>query len=257
VVSTPSHVTGIHDDGDNIVLELEDGESATTRSVLIATGADYCKLNVPGREKFEGRGVYYAATPTELSSCSGSEVIVVGAGNSAGQAAMFLSRNTRKVLLLVRGGDLKKNMSSYLAERIEANDGIEVVYHTSITRMEGDEHLERVEVENSETGEKRMITTPAVFTFIGAVPRTEWLRGTIETDDKGFVRTGRAVSRADGWKPDRWPYLLETSHPGVFAAGDVRLGSAKRVASAVGEGSMAVMFVHEFLTESQPATASA
>ena len=254
--STPSSAADLHDDGDNIVITLSDGESATARSVLIATGADYCKLNVPGREQFEGLGVYYSATLTEISTCATSDVVVVGAGNSAGQAVMFLAKHTRKVIMLVRGDDLNTSMSLYLADRIRANDNIEILYHTSITQMEGTERLERIKIENSQTGERRTLETPAVFTFIGAVPHTGWLRGKIAMDSKGFICTGRSVTRSENWKPDRWPYLLETSHPGVFAAGDARLGSVKRVAAAVGEGSMAVTFVHEYLAESRPSTAS-
>jgi thioredoxin reductase (NADPH) len=215
--------------------------------LLIATGAEYRKLDVPRREQFDGLGVYYAATLTELQLCRGSEVIVVGGGNSAGQAVMFLSEQTPRVFLLLRGGDLRKNMSSYLADRIEGADNIEVLPDAEICRMLGDQWLEAVEIKNLRTGEMRTVQTPAVFTFIGAIPCTNWLPAEIETDSKGFVKTGRLVSSSPYWTADREPFHLETSRPGVFAAGDVRLGSTKRVASAVGEGAMAVQFVHEFL----------
>ncbi len=247
--SIPSPVTALEDDGSHIVVRFSDGEGASTRCVLIATGADYRKLDVPDRERFEGLGVYYSATAMELAACGGADVVIVGAGNSAGQAAMFLARHTNNVLLLVRGDNLRKNMSSYLADRVEAAQNIELLYHSEIRKMEGATRLERVEIENTKTGEKRTVTTPAVFTFIGAVPRTDWLPPQIETDPKGFICTGRTLADSTRWTKKRAPFLLETSHPGVFAAGDVRLGSAKRVASAVGEGSMAVMFVHEYLAE--------
>ncbi len=245
--STPSPVSSLERDGPHLVVHVEGGESARARCILIATGAEYRRLDVPGRERFEGLGVYYAATPTELDACRGAEVVVVGAGNSAGQAAVFLSEHTNRVLLLVRGDDLRRSMSSYLAERIDEAPNIEVLCHTQVRRMDGGDRLEQIEIENSATREMRRVVTPAVFTFIGAVPHTGWLPPQIETDAKGFVRTGRAVAGSPHWTRDREPFLLETSEPGVFAAGDVRLGSVKRVASAVGEGSMAVKFVHEYL----------
>jgi thioredoxin reductase (NADPH) len=214
---------------------------------LIATGAEYRKLDVPQREQFEGLGVYYAATPTELQLCRGSEVVVVGGGNSAGQAVMYLSEQTPRVYLLLRGGGLRKHMSSYLADRIESADNIEVLSEAEICRMLGDQRLEAVEIKNCRTGETHTVQTSAVFTFIGAIPCTEWLPAQIETDAKGFVKTGRLVSSSPHWTADREPFYLETSRPGIFAAGDVRLGSTKRVASAVGEGAMAVQFIHEYL----------
>lgn len=249
--STPSPATALEDAGSHMIVRLSDGEGASARCVLIATGADYRKLDAPGRERFEGLGVFYSATPTELAACNGADVVIVGAGNSAGQAAMFLAQHTRHVLLLVRGDSLRKSMSSYLADRVEAASNIDVLYHTEIRNMEGDAHLERVDIVNTKTGEKRTVATPAVFTFIGAIPRTDWLPEQIETDPKGFICTGRTLAGSAHWTLERAPFVLETSHPGVFAAGDVRLGSAKRVASAVGEGSMAVMFVHEYLAETR------
>ena len=248
-ISTPSAAVALDDDGAHLTVSLEGDESAFATCVLIATGADYRKLDVPGREQFEGLGVYYVATPTELVSCSGADVLIVGAGNSAGQAALFLAQHTRQVMMLVRRDDIRRTMSSYLADRIDAAKNITVHYTTQIRAMHGTARLERVDIENTTTGEKRTIATPAVFTFIGAVPRTDWLPPQIATDPKGFICTGRALANTPGWTRKRQPFLLETSQPGVFAAGDVRLGSAKRVAAAVGEGSMVVKFVHEYLAE--------
>lgn len=247
--SIPSPVATIERDGANFIVRIDEDERAAARCVLIATGADYRRLNVPGRERFEGLGVYYEATPTELGECRDVEVVLVGGGNSAGQAAVFLSEHLPHVLLVVRGGDLRADMSSYLAERIEGCDNIEVLHHTEIREMQGGDRLERIVVANVQTGATRTIDTPAVFTFIGAVPRTDWLPRGIETDRDGYIRTGRTAGDSPNWSRERSPYLLETSWAGVFAAGDVRLGSVKRVASAVGEGSMAVKFVHEYLAE--------
>jgi thioredoxin reductase (NADPH) len=247
--SSPSQVARLEfKDGKTIV--LFDNESVSTRCVLIATGAEYRRLEVEHREQFEGLGVYYAATPIEMQVCRGSEVVVVGGGNSAGQAVMYLSEQTPRVYLLLRGGSLRKSMSSYLADRIETAANVEIMQEAEICRMEGHEQLDAVDIKNTRTGEVRTVRTPAVFTFIGAIPCTDWLPVEIEKDSKGFVKTGQLVSGSPYWTADREPYFLETSRPGIFAAGDVRLGSTKRVASAVGEGAMAVQLVHQFLASS-------
>jgi thioredoxin reductase (NADPH) len=216
---------------------------------LIATGAQYRRLEVEGCERFEGSGVYYAATPNEVAICEGRDVVIVGGGNSAGQAAVYLAHHARRVVLVVRRDSLDWSMSAYLARRIEVTRNIEVLLDTTVARMGGDGHLDSVELVNGKTGERRTIATPAVFSFIGARPHTDWLPREIERDPKCFVRTGSSLAESRFWTAKRQPFLLETSRPGVFAAGDVRSGSVKRVASAVGEGSMAVQFVHEFLKE--------
>jgi thioredoxin reductase (NADPH) len=245
----PTPVTSLSFENAYPVLHLDDGETVTAKCLLIATGADYRRLTAEGCEQFEGRGVYYAATLTEAPLCRGAEVVVCGGGNSAGQAAVFLAGIARKVYLVVRGDDLYKNMSSYLARRIEQTPNIEVLLNTTVRRMSGGHHLSEVEIVNGKTGEARTLKTPALFSFIGAVPRTDWLPPEVEKDPKEFVRTGPPVGQSPRRTARRQPFLLETSRPGVFAAGDVRSGSVKRVASAVGEGAMAVQFVHEYLKE--------
>jgi thioredoxin reductase (NADPH) len=246
-VSIPTPVMSLSFDKAYSVLGLEGGETVTAKCLLIASGAEYRRLDVEHCSRFEGTGVYYAATVNEAQMCRGSDVVLVGGGNSAGQAAVYLSQNARKVFLLIRGDDLCKSMSSYLAHRIMNTPNIEILRCTEITRMDGDGHLSSIEILDKRTGQKRTIEIGAVFSFIGATPRTDWLPPEIEKDEKHFVRTGIELADSPHWTLKRQPFLLETSRPGVFAAGDVRSGSVKRVASAVGEGSMSVQFVHEFL----------
>src|SRR3989449_5251290 len=252
--STPAQALSLNYDVGNeyrTCLQVEGcGAVLRAKSVLIATGADYRRLNAEGREQFENMGVYYAATALEGQICRGQTVIVAGSGNSAGQAAMFLSDGAGKVLLVIRGDNLSK-MSSYLSRRVEAKDNIDILYHTQIRKMLGNKMLEEAELENTKTGERRVVRTRAVFSMIGANPCTEWLPLEIERDDKGFIKTGSVVANAPAWKESkRPPGPLETSLPNIFAAGDVRSGSVKRCAAAVGEGGMAVAGVQIALAAS-------
>ena len=227
-------------------IELSTGEVATGRAVVIATGAQYRRLDVPNLEEFEMGGVYYAATQAEAQLCAGESVVIVGGGNSAGQAAMFLSEETSSCRLLIRGDDLGKSMSRYLVDQLERNDRVTVCRHTEVVELHGDRELEEITVADNRTGERSTHPARALFVFIGASPHTEWLDGQLETDDAGFLLAGRDVEDLSEYDGDR-PLFLETSRPGIFAVGDVRSGSIKRVASAVGEGSMAVRLVHERL----------
>lgn len=227
-----------------------EGASAILRAkcVIIATGANYRRIEAEGREDFDGLGVYHAATAMEGQICKGATVVVVGGGNSAGQAAMFLSECAHEVILVVRGGDLGKSMSSYLSRRVETKENIEILYGSEIRKMTGKRMLEAVEIHNLETGEDRHVETPAVFSMIGAQPCAHWLPAEIERDEKGFIKTGPAVANSPAWvNASRPPAAAETSRPGVFAAGDVRAGSVKRCAAAVGEGGVAIEGVHSYL----------
>jgi thioredoxin reductase (NADPH) len=240
-------------DRNPFVLELENGTRISTRTVLIATGAQYRKLPLENLSRFEGAGIYYGATFVEAQLCGGDEVIVVGGGNSAGQAAVFLAQTARHVNMLVRSNSLAASMSQYLIRRIENSRNIILRLQTEIVAVEGKDHLETVYWRNSQTGQTEKHETRHVFVMTGADPNTRWLDGCIALDDKGFIKTGPDLLpdnlNAAGWPLTRQPYFLETSLPGVFAVGDVRGGSIKRVASAVGEGSTAISFVHQVLQE--------
>lgn len=236
---------------------LDDGRVLSARSIVIATGAQYKKPNLQNLRRFEGQGVYYGATYMESQLCEGEDVIVVGGGNSAGQAAVFLSQTARKVYMLVRSSGLAETMSRYLIQRIAENPHIEIHYNTEIVDLQGDSHLESVSWIDKTTRETSTHPIRHIFIMAGASPRTEWLRGCLALDDKGFILTGRDLDTLKGtpapdtgsWTLTRAPLMLETSLPGVFAVGDVRSGSVKRVASAVGEGAISVHLVHRVLAE--------
>jgi thioredoxin reductase (NADPH) len=228
-------------------LQLDDGGLVQSRSLIVATGVQYRRLDLPNLAQFEGVGVYYGATNVEAQVCAGQEVAIVGGGNSAGQAALFLSTVARHVYLLVRGPGLSDTMSRYLISRIEACNEITLKTFTEIEALEGNEHLERTHWRNTKTGERHTCETQHLFLMTGAAPNTKWLNGCVSLDPKQFIKTG--ADAGENWPLRRAPYLLETSLPGVFAVGDVRAGSMKRVAAAVGEGSMAVQFVHKVLAE--------
>src|SRR6185295_4163197 len=217
-------------------------------SVILATGVAVRTLAVPGMKPLLGIGVYYGAAMTEAATYRAQDVCVVGAGNSAGQGALYFSRYARRVTVLVRGESLEKSMSRYLIDRIGNTENIEVVTKAEVTAVAGTGRLERVVMRQPGSGEERVLEAAAMFIFIGAKPRTEMFAGTVELDEKGYILTGpdlpRTNQRPKGWTLDRDPYLFETSVPGVFAAGDVRGGSGKRVAAAVGEGSAAVSMIH-------------
>jgi thioredoxin reductase (NADPH) len=259
--STPSQALSLNYNSDGEYRACIDIEGCPAilraKTVLISTGADYRRLDAENRERFEGVGVYYAATALEGQICRNETVIVAGSGNSAGQAAMFLSDGAKKVLLVIRGDDITKKMSDYLAVRVQAQQNIEILYRTEIRKMFGDQRLEEVELQNTKTGERRTVKTPAVFSMIGARPCTEWLPPEIERDEKGFIKTGSDVAEAPAWREHkRRPAPLETSLPGIFAAGDVRSGSVKRCAAAVGEGGMAVAGIHLSLAARRNASAN-
>jgi len=238
-------------DGERYTLDIDDGVRIAARAVIVATGAHYRKPPVDGLGSFEGAGVYYAATPMEAQLCVGDDVAVVGGGNSAGQAAVFLASTARHVHMLVRGPGLGETMSRYLSRRIEENPAISLRTLTQIVGVEGDGRLERLRWRDERTGAVETHPIGHLFVMAGAVPNTSWVDGCVILDEKGFVKTGADLSLEElaraKWPLARAPYLLETSRPGIFAVGDVRSGNVKRVASAVGEGSIAVAFVHQVL----------
>ncbi len=250
---SPNSVRALERQGEYHRLLLEDGSELNAKSIVIASGVDYRKLEADGLDRFLGAGVYYGAANTEAASCKGEDVYVVGGGNSAGQAAVYLSNFARKVGIVVRKPDLSSTMSAYLIKQIEGLPNVEVVPFTEVVRGEGGDRLERIELANRSEGGTRWVDAAGLFVFIGAKPYTDWLPDEISKDPRGFVYTGRdLVQQADfklNWKQNREPYLLETSIPGVFAAGDVRSGAMNRVASAVGEGSMSIAMVHQYLAQ--------
>ncbi len=251
-IISPQEVTGLKLQDAYRIVTLSDGSEVSCHALLIATGVSYRKLDVPGIEKLTGAGVYYGAAMTEALSCQSQDVYIVGGANSAGQAAMYFSRFAKRVTLLVRGDSLAKDMSKYLIAEIGSTSNIEVQVNSSVVEARGETSLEAITIANSKTGEVKTVPAKALFIFIGAMPRTDWLAGIVERDEQGFILTGPALlsggQRPVGWTLDRDPFLLESGVPGVFVAGDVRSGSVKRVASGVGEGSIAVRFIHHYLS---------
>jgi thioredoxin reductase (NADPH) len=244
----PAEAVALAREDDHFAVQLAGGDVVHGRTLIVATGAHYRKIDVPELERYEGNGVYYAATEAEAQLCAGDHVLIVGGGNSAGQAALFLSQHVASCRLLIRGGDLGKSMSHYLVDELDRRQQVEVLTHRVIVELGGEKAVEAVVVADPRTGERQELRANALFVFIGAVPRTEWLRGHVAMDEHSFVLTGRDVQGDQlALYGDQRPLPLETSQPGIFAVGDVHSGSIKRVASAVGEGSMAVQLVHQRL----------
>jgi thioredoxin reductase (NADPH) len=250
-VVTPRGVAAIRVEDPYRIVVLDDGSELRCYALLLATGMIVRRLDVPGADALTGAGVYYGAAVAEASAHRGADVVVVGGANSAGQAALLFARYARKVTMLVRGASLQASMSTYLIDRIAAAENIEVRTHTSVVAVCGTDRLESVDLQHADTGERSTLPATAMFVFIGSAPLSDMVAGLVERDDLGFVITGpdllRSGKRPKGWTLDRDPFLLETSVPGIFASGDVRLGSTKRVASAVGEGSAAVGMIHKYL----------
>ena len=251
---SPQEVTNIALEGDYKRLTLGDGSEVVTRSVIITTGVDYRKLPAEGVDGFTGAGIYYGAATTEAGAVKGKQVYIVGGGNSAGQGAVYLSKFAEKVNILIRREDLRATMSSYLIDQIDGIDNIEVMGKRQVVKACGEGHLQRLVIEDMTDKSSDEVPADALFIFIGARPATDWLaHNDILRSEKGFIETGKELIRYENykkiWKRDREPYLLETCQPGIFAAGDVRAGAMNRVASAVGEGAMAIKFVHAYLAE--------
>ena len=252
-ILTPQEATSVRLENPYRIVTLADGTELSCHALIIGTGVSYRQLDVPGIKQLRGAGVYYGAAKTEALACSGEEVFIVGGANSAGQAAMYFSRYARRVSMLVRGDSLAKTMSKYLIDQIEETENIRVWLRSSVVEVKGETSLEAITIVNADTGVVQTVPATSLFIFIGAIPRTDWLHGLVERDACGFILTGPDLKR-DGCRPQGWtlardPFLLETSVPGIFAVGDVRYGSVKRVASGVGEGAIAVQFIHQYLSK--------
>jgi thioredoxin reductase (NADPH) len=252
-ILAPQEAVGVRTEGPYRIIKLADGSEISCHALLVATGVQWRRLEAPGVDKLQGAGVYYGGGATEALSCKGEIIYVVGGANSAGQAAMNFARYAEKVVLLVRGDGLASTMSQYLIDQIQQTPNIQIWAHASVAELHGDKRLEEVSILCSDTDKIERVPASSMFIFIGALPRTDWLAGLVERDDRGFILTGpdliRNVERPKGWVLDRDPFLLETNVPGIFAVGDVRHGSVKRVASGVGEGSVAVQFIHQYLSK--------
>ena len=252
-ILAPQEVTAVRTEGPYRILKLADGNEISCHALMIASGVQWRRLEAPGIERLQGAGVYYGGGATEALSCKNEIVYVVGGANSAGQASINFAKYAERVVMLVRGDSLASTMSQYLIDQIQQTPNIQLWTHASVTEVHGNSHLEEISVLCSDTNKIERVSANAVFIFIGALPRTDWLGDLVERDERGFVFTGpdlvRDGDRPKGWGLDRDPFLLETNVPGIFAVGDVRHGSIKRVASGVGEGSVAVQFIHQYLSK--------
>jgi thioredoxin reductase (NADPH) len=252
-ILSPQEVTAVRLDGPYRILQLADGNEVACHALVVAVGLEYQRLNVPGAERLTGAGLFYGASLTEVNSCRDRAVFIVGAGNSAGQAAVYLAQFAQQVTVLVRGHSLEEKMSQYLVARIYEHPKIDVKLRTVVTAVHGDDHLEGVTLCDTEANQESQHEASGLFVFIGATPPTQWLRGVVKMDKYGFVLAGPELiehgKRPKDWPLERDPFLPESSAPGIFVVGDVRANSIKRVASAVGEGSIAVRFVHEYLAK--------
>ena len=251
-ILAPQRAVNVKVEGASRMLTLADASEIGCKALLIATGVSYRRLDVPGAERLQGRGVYYGSAMTEAMSCKNEDVYIVGGANSAGQAAMYFSKYARRVVMLVRGPSLSATMSHYLIDQIKHTANIQVETRARVVEVHGDEHLEAISIHCGDSDKTETAPAASLFVFIGAEPNTDWLEGVVERDERGFILTGRDLLREgkppQGWPLERVPFLLETSVPGIFAAGDIRHGSVKRVASGVGEGSIAVQFIHQHLS---------
>ena len=252
-ILSPQEAVSARTEGSYRIIKLADGSEISCHALLVATGVQWRRLEAPGVDKLQGAGVYYGGGATEALSCRGEIIYVVGGANSAGQAALNFARYAERVVLLVRGDGLSATMSQYLIDQIQRTSNIQVWTRASVAEVHGETRLEEISVLCSDTNKVERVPASSVFIFIGALPRTDWLAGLVERDDRGFILTGPDVirdgQRPKGWALDRDPFLLETNVPGIFAVGDVRHGSVKRVASGVGEGSVAVQFIHQYLSK--------
>ncbi len=252
-IVSPQEARSLRVDGPYRYLQLNDNTELSCHALIVATGVQWRKLDIPGEERLRGAGVYYGAGATEAGSCRDEDVYLIGGANSAGQAAMSFARFARRVVMLVRGPSLAETMSQYLIDQIGRTSNIHVEFRTRVTEVHGENHLDSISIACDASGDVKQVPASSLFIFIGAEPRTDWLEGILERDQRGFLLTGPDLlpegKRPKGWQLDRDPGLLETNVPGVFAVGDVRHGSIKRVASSVGEGSVAIQFVHQYLSK--------
>jgi thioredoxin reductase (NADPH) len=252
-ILSPQEAIAVRTEGPYRIIKLKDGNELSCHALMISTGVQWRRLEAPGIDRLQGAGVYYGGGATEALSCKGEVIYVVGGANSAGQAAMNFSKYADRVVILVRGDSLASTMSQYLIDQIKETPNIQLWTHASVAEVHGETHLEEISVLCSDTSKLERVPASAMFIFIGALPRTDWLGSIVERDDRGFLLTGPDLmhggERPKGWALDRDPFLLETNVPGIFAVGDVRHGSVKRVASGVGEGSVAVQFIHQYLSK--------